>query len=77
MKLRAEDWDIRHEILLNEASNQIENVIIPAFDSIAEIAEFSDNQGFWINNCGEMYYQVKSIVAIENYLGIPAHPIIP
>lgn len=74
---RAEAWDKRHQGLLSANASNIQHMVVPVFDSIAEVPDFSENEGFWINNCAEAYYGIESIQAIENYNGVSAHPVEP
>jgi hypothetical protein len=65
---RAAMWDQREKQILQARANGGQDVTVRALDSLAGIAELSDNPGYWVNNCAARYYGVKSIRAIEPVL---------
>ena len=67
---RAEAWDARHASILAARDRGENHVIVPAFDSIAQIFELYPDEGFWVNVCAARYYQIKGISAVEGYNGI-------
>lgn len=73
---RALMWDLRHEMILNAKISGIQDVFIPAFDSIFMITELQDNPSNWVNICAAQYYGVDSITAIENYNDIGTYPLV-
>ena len=72
---RAQAWDLRQKLILDEKAAGIENVTAPAFDSIYGITELHYEATNWVNECAAAYYGVKSIATVDNYAGISAHPI--
>lgn len=67
---RAVAWDQRHaSILLARQAGQT-HVTVPAFDSIELVLELRPNEGFWVNRCAAVYYQVEGISAVEYYNGV-------
>ena len=65
---RAAMWDQREVQILQARANGEQEITVRALDSLAGIAELSDNPGYWVNNCAARYYEVKSIRAIEPVL---------
>jgi hypothetical protein len=72
---RAQAWDLRQELILQEKAAGIENVIAPAFDSVYGITELHYEAGNWVNVCAAKYYGVQTIATVGNYAGISTHPI--
>ncbi len=67
---RAEAWDMRQNMILDAKARGETNVVVPAFDSIAQIFELYPKENFWVNSCAAKYYGIKGISAIEGYNGI-------
>jgi len=65
---RAVMWDQREEQILMARANGEQEITVRALDSLAGIAELSDNSDYWVNNCAERYYGVKSLRAVEPVL---------
>jgi len=61
-------WDQREVQILQARANGEQEITVRALDSLAGIAELSDNPGYWVNNCAARYYEVKSIRAVEPVL---------
>jgi hypothetical protein len=62
---RARLWDIR-EIAIDKLLDKGENnLVVPALDSHAEIAELTDDINYWVNQCAANYYGIESISAVE------------
>jgi hypothetical protein len=62
---RAGLWDIR-EIAIDKLVDKGENnLVVPALDSHAEIAELTDDINYWVNQCAANYYEIESISAVE------------
>jgi hypothetical protein len=72
---RAQAWDLRQQLILEEKAAGIENVIAPAFDSVYGITELHYEASNWVNQCAAWYYGVKTIATVDNYAGISPHPI--
>jgi hypothetical protein len=72
---RATAWDARQLMILDEKSGGQVNITVPEFDSIYGITELGANPANWVNRCAAWYYGVKSISAIDGYMGIGAFPI--
>jgi hypothetical protein len=72
---RAQAWDLRQQLILNEKAAGIENVIAPAFDSVYGITELHYEATNWVNECAAAYYGVKTIATVDNFAGISSHPI--
>jgi hypothetical protein len=72
---RAQMWDFRQEMILDAQNSGIQDVVIPAFDSIFSITELKDDPWSWVNLCAARYYGVNSITAIENYNDIGTYPL--
>jgi hypothetical protein len=72
---RAIMWDLRHEMILHAKISGMQNVVVPAFDSIFMITELNEDPGHWVNRCAAQYYGVSSITAIENHNGIGTYPL--
>ncbi|HTX91071.1 MAG TPA: DUF6056 family protein [Anaerolineales bacterium] len=72
---RAEAWDLRQQLILEEKAAGIENVTAPAFDSVYGITELHYEPTNWVNICAARYYGVQSISTVDNYAGISTHPI--
>ena len=68
---RAHYWDLRHEMILNAVSIGEQDLQVPEFNSISQVAEFRQEADFWVNVCAARYYQVHTISAIEGYRGFP------
>ncbi len=67
---RAEAWDMRQNMILDAKARGETNVVVPAFDSIAQIFELYPKENFWVNSCAAKYYGIKGLAAIEGYNGI-------
>ncbi len=67
---RAEAWDARNASILAARDLGENHVVVPAFDSIAQIFELYPQENFWVNVCAARYYQIKGISAVEGYNGI-------
>jgi hypothetical protein len=72
---RAQAWDLRQALILNEKAAGTVNVIAPEFDSVYGVTELHPEATNWVNKCAAKYYGVQTISTIENYAGISAHPI--
>ena len=72
---RAEAWDFREEMIISTVEDGTLDVTIPAFDSIYEITELTENPGHWVNKCAAQYYGAETIKAVENYQGIGIYPL--
>ena len=72
---RATAWDARQKMILDEKAARQVNITVPEFDSIYGITELGVNRANWVNRCAAWYYGVKSISAIDGYMGIGAFPI--
>jgi hypothetical protein len=57
-----------------KASGQTELTVVH-FDSVYGILELKSDPGGWVTFCAAKYYGVKSIIAVEKNLAIPACPI--
>ena len=62
---RARLWDQQAIQIINQRMSGQRNLEVSALDSDAEIAEMSADPAFWVNRCAAQFYQVDSIVAIE------------
>jgi hypothetical protein len=67
---RAEAWDVRHLSIIAAKNKGDKQIIVPAFDSIAQILELYPQGGFWVNSCAARYYGVEGISAVEGYNGV-------
>jgi len=68
MQQRAELWDGRDaQIRQMQAAGETQ-LVVPAMNSLTGILEFSDYEGFWVNQCAALYYGVGSISAVEPVL---------
>jgi hypothetical protein len=72
---RAVAWDARQKMILDEKSAGLVDITVPEFDSIYGITELGTNRENWVNRCAAWYYGVKSISAVDGYMGIGAYPI--
>jgi len=72
---RAEAWDQRQALILQQKAAGIENVTAPAFEAVYGITELKYEPENWVNECAAYYYGVKTITTVEDYAGISAHPI--
>jgi len=62
---RARLWDQQALQIANQRMSGQSDLEVSALDSEAEIAEMSADPVFWVNRCAAQFYQVDSIVAIE------------
>jgi hypothetical protein len=67
---RAAAWDARDTLIKEAAAQGETHVVVPAFDSIAQILELYPNENFWVNRCAASYYGVEGISAVEGYNGV-------
>ncbi len=67
---RAEAWDMRQNMILEAKAGGETHVIVPAFDSIAQILELRPQDNFWVNVCAARYYGISGLSAVEGYNGI-------
>jgi hypothetical protein len=65
---RATLWDWRDAQIRAQAASGVEQVTIPALDSLAGIAELQSEPGHWVNRCAADYYGIKSLQAVEPIL---------
>jgi hypothetical protein len=72
---RAAAWDARQKMILDAKSAGQVHITVPEFDSIYGITELGTNSENWVNRCAAWYYGVKSISAVDRYMGIGAYPI--
>ena len=62
---RAGLWDNREIAIDKLLDNGETNLVVPALDSHAEIAELTDDINYWVNQCTANYYGIESISAVE------------
>lgn len=72
---RGKAIDLREQMILDAREQGIEDVNVPAFDSVYGITELMPDPSHWVNQCAAWYYGVQSITAIENFAGIGTFPI--
>ena len=68
LEQRAALWDWRDGQIRAQATAGVEQVTIPALDSLAGIAELQSEPGHWVNRCAADYYGIKSLQAVEPIL---------
>ena len=61
---------MRQNMILEAKTGGETHVIVPAFDSIAQILELRPQDNFWVNVCAARYYGISGLSAIEGYNGI-------
>jgi len=61
---RAQLWDWRDAQIRNAIRRGRYEIELPALDSIADIAELQADANYWVNNCAERFYGMKSIRAV-------------
>jgi hypothetical protein len=72
---RAQAWDARQQLIMDEKSKGFTEITVPQFDSIYGITELKNDPNNWVNQCAAKYYGVQSITAVDGYLDTPAYPI--
>ena len=65
-RMRAADWDENNVQIVSQINQGNTEIVIPALDSFAEIAEMRPDKDFWVNVCAARFYQIDSIIALEN-----------
>jgi len=71
-QLRAQLWDWRDARIRSAIQRGMYEIELPAVDSIADVAELQADANYWVNNCAERFYGMKSIRAVPPALtGIP------
>ncbi len=65
-KDRAQQWDQRNGVILDQIALGEDNLKVQAFDSFDQIAELGNDSSFWVNQCAAQFYGVESITAIES-----------
>ncbi len=69
---RAYYWDLRQDLMRASIKAGEQDLQVPEFNSLNQVAELRPDAHFWVNTCAARYYQVHSISAQEGYLGFPA-----